>query len=651
MIQLIRKFLDSKIGVIAALAFLGLIAIAFAGVDVTHSGMFGGVAGGDRVATVGKDKISTSELNRSANRAVEQLRQQQPTMTMQVFLQQNGLNEVLDDLIDRYSISNFAGLLGLRAGDRLVDSEITKVPVFRGPDGKFDQQLYLQVLRQQGLNDQLVREDIGQGLLAQQVMAPVAYGAAMPGDLVLRYAALLKETRKGTIAVIPSAAYAPTADPTDAQLKTYYEAHKGDYIRPERRVVRYAMFGAEALGAQRAPTEAEIAARFKRDAAKYAASEKRRLTQLIVPTEAAAKAIAAETAKGTSLATAATAKGLATTTLGPIDKSALSAQSSKEVADAAFAASKGTTTAPVRSSLGWHLIRVDAVEGTPAKTLDQVRGEIAGALAAEQHRTAVMDLASRLQDEFEGGSSLADAAKTVNTQVQETRPLTADGRVYGTAGEQAPAVLAKALATAFSMEEGEPQLAEIEPGKTFLIFDVKDITPSAAAPMNEIKPELVAAWKRSQGLALAKAAADRVLAAVRKGTPVATAMAAEKKSFPPPDTIAMNRQQLAQMGGRVPGPLVLLFSMAERTTKRLEAPNQMGWFIVKLDTIEPGKVAKDDPILAGASRELGNLSGREYEAQFRRAVRAEVGVKRNEAAIKAVHAQLSGDSGDAGNNN
>lgn len=645
MIQLIRKFLDSKIGVIAALVFLGLIAVAFAGVDVTQSGVFGGVAGGDRVATVGKDKISTSELNQSANRAVEQLRQQQqPTMTMQVFLQQNGLEQVLDDLIDRASISNFGHLLGLRAGDRLIDSEITKAPVFRGPDGKFDHQLYLQVLRQQGLSDQFVRDDIRQGLLAQQVTAPVAFGAVMPEDLVLRYAELLKETRKGTIAVIPSAAYAPAADPTEAQLKAYYDAHKSEYIRPERRVVRYAVFGAEALGAQRAPTEAEIAARFKRDAAQYAAKEKRRLTQLIAPTEAAAKAIAAEAAKGTSLATAAAGKGLATTTLGPIDRNALSAQASKEVADAAFGAAKGATTAPVRSSLGWHLIRVDAIEGTPAKNLDQVRGEISAALAAEQRRTAVMDLASRLQDEFEGGSSLADAAKTVNAQVQQTRPLTADGRVYGTAGEQAPAVLGKALATAFSMEEGEPQLAEVEPGKTFLIFDVKDITPSAAAPMAEIKPELAAAWKRSQGLAQAKAAADRVLAAVGKGTPVATALAAEKKSFPTPDTITMNRQQLAQMGGRVPGPVVLLFSMAERTVKRLEAPNQMGWFIVKLDTIEPGKVAKGDPMLAGASRELGNLSGREYEEQFRRAVRVAVGVKRNEAAIKGVRAQLSGDA-------
>ncbi|MDD3798849.1 MAG: peptidylprolyl isomerase, partial [Novosphingobium sp.] len=365
MIQLIRKFLDSKIGVIAALIFLGLVALAFAGIDVSNSGMFGGVAGGDRAATVGKDKISTAELSKAASRTVEQVRQEQPTMTMQVFLNQNGLDQVLDDLIDRYAVSAYGKQLGLRAGDRLVDSEIAKAAAFRGPDGNFDKDIYQQVLRQQGLSDKLVRNDIAQGMLAQQVVTPVIYGAVMPSGLVERYASLLRENRTGTIAVIPSAAYAPSADPTDAQIKTYYDAHKADYIRPERRIVRYAVFGAEALGGLRAPTEAEIAARFKRDAAKYAANEKRRLTQLVLPTEAAAKAILAETAKGTSLAAAAREKGLATTALGPIGKDELTAQSSREVANAAFAAAKGAVTQPVRSNLGWHLIRIDAVEGTP----------------------------------------------------------------------------------------------------------------------------------------------------------------------------------------------------------------------------------------------------------------------------------------------
>ena len=66
--------------------------------------------------------------------------------------------------------------------------------------------------------------------------------------------------------MIPSAAFAPKGDPTAAQLTAYYNANKADFIRPERRVLRYAVFGDEALGNVE-PTDAEIAARYDRDRA------------------------------------------------------------------------------------------------------------------------------------------------------------------------------------------------------------------------------------------------------------------------------------------------------------------------------------------------------------------------------------------------
>ena len=642
MIQLIRRFLDSKFGLVAALTFLGLIALAFAGVDISSSGLFGGVAGGDRVATIGGDKISTSDLSRASSATVEQMRRDQPTLTMDVFLRDGGVEQVLDQLIDRHAITEFGEMLGLRTGKRLVDSEIASTPSFRGPDGKFDSTIFKQAIQQSGLNEKYIRQDIAQGLMARQVLAPAIYGVALPDGLVKRYATLLRETRNGQIALLPSAAFIPAQKPTSAQIETYYDAHKSDYIRPERRVIRYAAFDAEALGELRAPSNAEIEARYKRDAAIYAASESRRLTQLIVPTEAAAKAILDETSKGTSLAAAAKSKGLETTEIGPISKDSLLAQSSRQVADAAFTAKKGTVAGPARSSLGWHILRVEAITGTPAKTLDQVREDISREIAAEQRRSAILDLAARLQDEFDEGSSLADAAREVGAEVKETRPLTADGIVYGTPGEKAPDVLAKAISTAFAMEEGEPQLAEIDPGKTFLIFDVKEITPSAAAPLSEIKETVAAAWKRSQGLANAKQAADRVMEKVRKGTGMTEALAEEKKPFPRPDSISMNREQLTQFKGRVPSPLALMFSMAEGTTKQLEAPRELGWFIVKLDKIEPGKIEKDDPIIESTARELALLAGREYGDELRKALRDKVGVQRNEAAIKAVRTQLGG---------
>ena len=150
------------------------------------------------------------------------------------------------------------------------------------------------------------------------------------------------------------------------------------------------------------------------------------------------------------------------------------------------------------------------------------------------------------------------------------------------------------------------------------------------------------AWRRAEGGKAAKLAADRVMHLVRKGDTVSAAMAKEKVKLPPPDPVNLSREQLTQMGGRVPPVLALFFSMAEGTTKRLEAPNNNGWFVVKLDDVEAQKLADNDPLVASAHRQLSATAQEELAEQLVKAMAAEVGVERNEAAIKAVEAQLTG---------
>lgn len=642
MLQFFRNFFSSKAGVGVTLALLGVIALSFASGDIAHMNTFGGVAGGDRVANVGDERISTADLNRAANEALDRIKERDPTLTMPFFIKQNGLDRVLEELIDRFAVAGFAEDNGLRSGHRLIDSEIAMIPAFRGADGKFDEKLYQQALQQQGLTDKGVRDDLMQGLAARQILVPASFGASVPLQQAERYAVLLKERRKGAIGVLPSEAYAPQQNPTDAQLQQYYATNRDRYIRPERRVIRFATFGVEALGTPRAPTDAEIAARFQRDAAQYGAKETRSFSQVIAPTEAAAKAIAAEAASGTSLEASAKSKGLAAAKIATIDKASLSAQASAAVANAAFGVENGKIAQPARSSLGWHVMRVDSINRTPARTLAQVRGEIVTQLSGEQRQAAVSDLAAKLEDQFDQGSSLADAAKSLNLTVQTTKPITADGRVYRSANETAPPVLAPALSTAFSMEEGEPQLAEVQPGKVFLIFDVAEVTASAPAPLAEIKDDVRAGWILSKGSEAAKQAADRVLARIAKGMPLAQAMAEEKRPLPTPDRLDLGLADLRKMGQRPPPAIVLLFSMAEGTAKRLSGPSDNGWFVVQLENIEPGKLEANDPVIAMTRQQLAANVSNEYTDQLVKAIRKELGVTKNEKGIAAVRRQLTG---------
>jgi peptidyl-prolyl cis-trans isomerase D len=533
MLQFFRNFFRSKIGIGVMMGFLGLIALAFASADVSNTGSFGGVAGGDRVATVGKQRIDASALSQAASSAVDNLRAEQPTASMASFLAAGGLDQVLEQLIDRTAIGEFGRRHGIVASDRLIDSEIAKIAAFKGPDGRFSQDAFRQVIAQRGVSEKLIREDFAQGLIARQVLVPAAFGAVVPQEFALRYAAVLRERREGEVGLIPSASFAPAAAPTPEQLQAFYLKRQESYIRPERRTIRYAVFGDGVLKDIPAPTDAEIAARYEANKAKYAPSETRAFTQVIVPTEAAAKALAAEVSGGTGLEPAARAKGLAAAKLDNAEpRGAVGAGFRRRGRGSLRCRARDRRdTCPLRP----RLARPAGRRRDPQAGHDAGTGARRTGCGPEgiKRRAAINDVSARLEEEFDNGATLSDAAKELGVEIATTAPLLATGEVYGKPGETGPAVLGRALGAAFAMEgENQPQVAEVEPGKIFIIFDVARIEVSAPAPLKDIQAEVAAAWMLERGAEAARKAADTVVASVKKGTPLGQAFSALGKPLP-----------------------------------------------------------------------------------------------------------------------
>ncbi len=643
MLQFFRNFFSSKIGVAVTLSLVVLMGLAFASGDIASSGAFGGVAGGDRVAKVGHDRIGTAELERAATRAVEQLRQDNPKLTMKDFLAQGGLDKVLGQLIDLAALRNFGEDNGIHIGDRLIDSEIAKINEVKGLDGKFNDQAYRAFLNKAGLTDEQLRNQIAASLMARQLLTSTDMGAAVPAELTRRYAGIITERRTGQIAMLPSAAFAAKTPPSDAELGAWYKANAADYTRPERRVIRYASFTDAVIKNVAAPTEAEVAARYNSAKDKYAASEVRKLSQLILPTQAAAQAVAAEVAGGKTLEASATAKGLSVAILDKQTRESLSGQTSAAVADAAFAAARGKLVGPLKGPLGWILLRVDGIEGKPGKSLEQARGEIVTALTAEKRRAALTDFSAKIEDEFDNGATLTDVAKELGLTLTETAALTADGQIYGQAGKTAPPLLARVIGTAFSMEnEKQPQLAEVEPGKTFVIYDAGSIQPAAAPPLAEIKAQVQTDYQLAKGAELAHQAAKKVEAAVSKGGDMQAAVAALGLALPPVDKLDLPRMQVQAMGEKAPPPVAMMFSIAKGSVKLMAAPQHRGWYVVKALTATPGQIEANDPRLGQVRDQFVKITGQEYYEQMIAAMRKDVGAKRNETAIKAVQTRLKG---------
>ncbi len=642
MITFLRSFFQSRIGVAISLVFLALIAVAFAASDVTGGATFGGV-GSESVAQIDGEEIGTGEFSSTVSNAFDQFRQQNPQLDMAAFDAQGGIDGILEQMIGSYAAAGFADSIGLGASKRLVDSEIAGIQAFKGADGRFDETLFRNALAQQGLTEARVREDIRRGLLSDQLLVPATFGAKLSQQMALPYAGLILEGREGQIAFVPSAAFAPKTAPTDAQLQTFYTRNAARYRIPERRVLRFATFITDRFRDQVKVSDAEIAALYKKRSAEFAATEKRDVEQLIVPTEAAAKAIAAKINGGASMAAAAKDAGLEPVDLGLQSKEDITKVASPAVANAVFATAAGKVATPARSPLGWHVVRVDSVSAIAGRSLAQVRAVLENEIAQEKLRQTVSDFTADLEDRIADGASLADIAKDEKLELQVSPELLANGQAPGKPDFAPIGAYQAMLPVAFGLEEDSgPQLVEVQQGKEFAVFEVQEIKRAAPPPLASVRQRVATDWALAQGLASARKLADGIAKTSR--TPAALAKAVSGASVPLPgiEQIATNRQTIMQQQGRVPPPVALLFSMAEGTTKVLEGPNRSGWFIVHLSKINRGDASKVPELMAATRQQLGQVMADEYGQQLLAAMKAETKVKRNPEALKRVKDQLTG---------
>ena len=642
MLTFFRRFFQSKIGLPIFLGFLVLMALAFVAADISGTSI-GGVSGTDNVAVLGDEPIPNSELVTAANTALDQVRQQNPTLTMPEFMEAGALDEVVRQLIDRYAVGSYASKYGLRAGNNLINSEILQIQAFRSLAGEFDEKTYLAALRQRGLTDAVFRKDLANGLLEDQLLRPALLSPQMPEKIARQYASLVLERRRGEIALIPSAAYAPAAGLTAAQLIEWYGANRAQFIRPERRTLRFAVFGDDTLKVNAVPTEAEIAARYKRDAAQYQASERRSVSAFVVPTEDAAKALVAKVRGGTALEAAAREAGFSASQTPLRTREEMSGATSFAFAEKAFKASQGSIVDPAKGTLGWYVARVDVIERIPARSLADARGSIGEQLTGEKRSAATADLIAEIEGEIDSGTAMAEVAKAYGLKVETTPALLANGQAFGRPDIQIVPQLVPVLTTAFQMEESEPQLAEVVPGRQFVIFEVARTEEASAPPLAEVKEQAEAAWKREQGAKLARAAADRIVAKARGKTALGALLRAEGKPFELEPINLERRALLAQRGANIPPPLVLMFSMAEGSVKVLEGPRDIGWYVIRLDEIATDPVDKEPGLLQQTRAQLAPTLTEEYRRMAAAAMRKELGTTRNDAAITAVRKQLSGE--------
>jgi peptidyl-prolyl cis-trans isomerase D len=642
MITAIRRMFSSAVGKVLALAFLVFIGLAFALTDVSNIGNIGGVGGGD-VAKVGSQSIGVGELRQQVQRSYDQAREQQPTLTLPAFIESGGLDTALKSMIEARAFLLYARELGFAASKRQIDGRIADLPIFAGVTGKFDQTVYAGFLQREGISDAQLREDIERQLLLEQFIGPIGTMPAVSLTLARPYAALLLEERKGDATFIAASALAPKTTPDEKTLATYLTQNRARYSLPERRVLRYAVFDRSAVPVS-AVTDAELAAAFKENAARYAASETRRFLQVIAPTRAAADKIAAAARGGQSLDAAARASGLSASFTQTAAQSAFAAQSSAATAKLAFTAARGAVIGPVEAPLGFAVYRVEEVNVIPARTLAQATPELRERLAATKAQEAMVTFYNAVQDAVNNGATVDEIAAQRKLKLVETPALLPSGRAPEQAGFALPAILAPLVGQAFQgAAEGEGQLATLIENEAFAVFDIKQIIASAPPPLAQIRETLVADWRLTQGHRAARDKARAIVKAVEGGQKLS--VAATGTGVGAVQSIGGTRAELARGGERVPPEVALLFSMSANSVKTLEIPGNRGWMVLSLGALpRPDAKLVDQARIDAVARPLASAFGNELVAQLIADAKQRLGVEINADTVTKLKRELSGQS-------
>jgi peptidyl-prolyl cis-trans isomerase D len=644
MLAFFRRMLSSW----AAVALLGIIMIGFIITGVSSPG--GGLTGGmqeDAVATVDGKPITISEITSRAQSALAEQRQQNPTLTMPAFISAvGGVNPFIEQFIGTRVLSAWAERHGIIASERLVGADIASIPAFQGPTGQFEQQRMTAVLGQQRMSFAALHAGVADDVVRRLLLTPISTGTTAPAGLVTPYATLLISRREGAAGLVP-AKLDGIAQPTDAEIAAWYKTNIGRYSLPQRRVVRYAAVGPEQVTVT-PPTDAEIAAAYKADAAKYAASETRTVSQVVLPDETKAKAFAAKIAGGTPFDKAATEAGFAPADilLGTLTSDALATTTSPAVASAAFALKSGGTTSPLKTGLGWSIVHVDAIKSTPGRTLDQVKPEIATALAKKKSDEATANLIAAVDESLTDGSSFDDAVKKHKLTVVTSPPVIGDGTAPTDPAFKPDATLTALMKVAGDMSpDDQPTVETVGPDQHSAMVAVASIVPAAPLPLAQVKARIIPEMMGKRAADRARATAQSILAKVNAGQTLAAAFASA--GLPAPQTVGASQVDLMRLGQNVPPVLRVIFRLQPGKSDIAPGPNG-AWFVTHLDKITPGDPAVMPQVVSATRTELAQGLGEEYARQFANAAKKELKIKRNDAAQVRLDQQLRGTAPDSG---
>src|SRR5215472_12974044 len=223
---------------------LGLVCLAFIIFYIPDflRGSGADAASGDTIAMVDGQEISTGEFRRTYQAQLQAYRSAYGANMSEQLLKQLGIEQqILQQMVDERAAIAEADRLKIAASDEEVRQAIFTMPAFQENGAFIGDQGYQQLLRMQRppMTAAEFEDSVRRQLTVQKLRSSLTDWMSVPDkDLEQEYR---RRNDKVKLAVVSFTAdsFRNQAQASDADVASYFDAHKNDFKIPEKRKIRY----------------------------------------------------------------------------------------------------------------------------------------------------------------------------------------------------------------------------------------------------------------------------------------------------------------------------------------------------------------------------------------------------------------------------
>ncbi|MGB6388593.1 MAG: peptidyl-prolyl cis-trans isomerase [Methyloceanibacter sp.] len=619
-------------GRLFGMILMGLLVLSFAVWGIAD--IFTGY-GSQTLIKVGDTEINPQDYTRAQQDVLRVMSSNAGRSLSLQEARESGLeNRVLERLIGGAAVDSHAKDLKLGVSDKAILEGIMKESAFQDSTGNFSALAFQQALRNMSLTEQGYLAGERERNLRRQLLATVGKSPAASQVFLNALNNYNNETRSLRYVLVPKSAAGAVPDPTEEDLKRFYDNHHAQYTQPQLRKVGVLAVTPEAVKDKVQITEDDLKATFERDKDKLGTPERRRVQQISFADNAAANAAHQKIEGGTDFIALAKEQGLSESDidLGLLKRTEMA---DAAIADAAFQLEKDKVSEPVTGQLGRTvLLRVTVIEPGKIVTLEDAKPELEKKLLKERAQGAIFDLHDKIEDERASGTQLSEVAGKFKLNYQVYDQVDRKGQGPDGKALELPQKtdLLNAIFATDSGVENDPIDAKDE---GLIWYEVLGVTPQQLKPFDQVKDEVGKDWRLDEERTrLAKYTDDLVkqLAAGKTLDELAKEL----------NTEVLPSEPLKRSGLTVnvlPVAVTQAFTLPQGGYGSAPSGVNESRIVFQVDTITPAPPL-DAATTAALERQLKQFMGEDIIGEYFSALESRYGVTVNQQAL----AKLAGSS-------